>query len=313
MQITEMITDETLRELRPHGRPGFHFEYYYDDILKYTNQMVDWHWHTEFEFLWVEEGPIDCRMEDGTVRVYPGDGLFINSGIIHRFEAPAGGKMPNILFAPDFFAEKTSIVYEKYILPVLQSGCSWLFLDQKDAWGKEILKKLEEIYQTAQKEQEMREIQITAQTSSLWCSFFEGGKTSFVRKKTEGSRLLHGRLQKMLEFIRQNYGKRISLEEIAESAGISKTEALRCFHSGVGSTPVTYLNEYRLGKAKELLAETDRTVTQIAAETGFDSSSYFTRCFTGAFGMNPMAFRKADRMIKQEKERTRENNEHRNN
>ena len=305
MQITEMITDETLRELRPHGSPGFHFEYYYDDILKYTNQFIDWHWHTEFEFLWVDEGPIDCRMEDGTVRVYPGDGLFINSGIIHRFEAPAGGKMPNILFAPDFFTEKNSAVYENYILPVLQSGCSWIFLDQKNAWGQELLNILKDIYRTAETEHKMREIQITELTVKLWHRFFEGGEDQFVRKKTEGSRLLHGRLQKMLEFIRQNYEKRIRLEEIAEAAGISKTEALRCFHMGVGSTPVTYLNEYRLGRAKKLLAETDRTVTQIAAETGFDSSSYFTRCFTGTFGITPMAFRKADRMSRQE-ERTRE-------
>ena len=41
MQITEIKTDDTLRELRPHGRPDFPFEYYYDDIKGFDKQYVE--------------------------------------------------------------------------------------------------------------------------------------------------------------------------------------------------------------------------------------------------------------------------------
>ena len=43
MQITEIRTDETLRELRAHGTPEFPFEYYYDDFNKFSGQSIEWH------------------------------------------------------------------------------------------------------------------------------------------------------------------------------------------------------------------------------------------------------------------------------
>ena len=45
MQITEIITDETLREIREHGTPEFPFEYYLDDIDEIGQGYVEWHWH----------------------------------------------------------------------------------------------------------------------------------------------------------------------------------------------------------------------------------------------------------------------------
>ena len=54
MQITEIITDETLREIREHGTPEFPFEYYLDDIDEIGQGYVEWHWHNEIEWAWVE-------------------------------------------------------------------------------------------------------------------------------------------------------------------------------------------------------------------------------------------------------------------
>ena len=48
--ITEIITDETLREIREHGTPEFPFEYYLDDIDEIGQGYVEWHWHNEIEW-----------------------------------------------------------------------------------------------------------------------------------------------------------------------------------------------------------------------------------------------------------------------
>ena len=45
MQITEIRTDETMRELREHGTAAFPFEYYYDDVHAYDKHYIEWHWH----------------------------------------------------------------------------------------------------------------------------------------------------------------------------------------------------------------------------------------------------------------------------
>lgn len=94
MQITEIRTDETMRELREHGTAAFPFEYYYDDVHAYDKHYIEWHWHDEFEWMIVENGVVDCLLFSEKLRLYQGEGLFINSRMccivlnrrrVHRF------------------------------------------------------------------------------------------------------------------------------------------------------------------------------------------------------------------------------------
>ena len=96
----------------------------------------------------------------------------------------------------------------------------------------------------------------------------------------------------MLEYLYQNFSGKITLQQIADAANISKNEALRCFRKGMGCSPIEYLIRYRMEKAKELLIATDLTVTEIALSSGFETVSYFDRAFKKAFGTTPKAFRK---------------------
>ncbi|MGI5896919.1 MAG: AraC family transcriptional regulator [Oscillospiraceae bacterium] len=291
MQITEIKTDDTLRELRRHGRPDFPFEYYYDDIKGFDKQYVEWHWHNEFEFITVDTGPVDCSIGNERIRLAAGEGMFINSGVFHKFESPLRGTAPNILFAPDFFASKDSAVYRNYIAPVLLSGCCFIAFQQRSVWETQILEQLNRIYQTAQSSDRLKELRIQALVCELWRLFYETAHDHFSTVKTSQNTLLQSRLQLMIQFIGNNYKEKIKLDDIAHAANISKSEALRCFHTGVQTTPVCYLIAHRLNRARELLLTTDDTIANISAEVGFDSGSYFTHTFTKTFGITPKAFR----------------------
>ena len=98
MQVTEIITNDKLRETRMHGSPEFHFEYYLDDIHKYDKHYIEWHWHTELEFLYVQQGTVECLIGSERILLPAGHGMMINSKVIHRFESVSGALMPNILF-----------------------------------------------------------------------------------------------------------------------------------------------------------------------------------------------------------------------
>lgn len=291
MQVTEIKTDDTLRELRLHGRPGFSFEYYYDDFQAFDKQYVEWHWHNEFEFITVDAGPVDCFIGNERRRLNAGEGMFINSGAIHRFESPQRGMVPNILFAPDFFAAKDSTVYQKFIVPVLMSNCSFLAFEGKSSEEARLLEQLAQIYRTACSSSNMKELQIQALVSELWALLYNFAHKRFSSAKTNRNMLLQSRLQLMIQFICKNYRERIRLEDIANAANISKSEALRCFHIGVQTTPVNYLIAYRLNRARELLLETGDTIANISAEVGFENNSYFTRTFAKTFGVSPKVFR----------------------
>ena len=76
------------------------------------------------------------------------------------------------------------------------------------------------------------------------------------------------RLLTMLAFIQTHYDEKLTLEDIAAAASVSKRECLRSFRAGIHRTPMEYLTDYRIDMAKKLLRTTDLPITQIALQTG---------------------------------------------
>jgi AraC-like DNA-binding protein len=96
----------------------------------------------------------------------------------------------------------------------------------------------------------------------------------------------------------------IDLEWAASHAGASPFHFLRLFRAALGVTPHQYLVRCRLRRAAALLAEEDRSITDVAYDAGFADLSNFVRTFHRAAGVPPRDFRKAargDRKILQER------------
>lgn len=91
----------------------------------------------------------------------------------------------------------------------------------------------------------------------------------------------------MLDYINEHYQEKISLEEVAASAGISSSEAGRCFQKYYGKAPIEYMIEYRLDQARRLLESSELSVKEIGFECGFYDPSYFTRIYRKHFGITP--------------------------
>lgn len=78
-----------------------------------------------------------------------------------------------------------------------------------------------------------------------------------------------------------------SVESLGESIGLSRVQLYRKTKSLTGYSPVELLRITRLKKAASILSSSDRTVAEVAYETGFNSPSYFTKCYKEYFGENP--------------------------
>lgn len=101
-----------------------------------------------------------------------------------------------------------------------------------------------------------------------------------------------GMVNQILQEIELNYGVRFNVNEWAQKHGISVPYLTRIFKGETGYTPYEYLKKYRLTKAGELLAYSQKSIHQIAGEVGFSSTSNFISQFHKEKGMSPTVYRR---------------------
>jgi len=109
------------------------------------------------------------------------------------------------------------------------------------------------------------------------------------RLSNEAQRLV----RKAMAFIHAKYAEPISRTDIAQHVSIAEDHLTYCFRQELGTTPIKYLQRYRVNRARQLLKESERTITEIALLVGFSDSGYFSRIFHRETGMSPDAFRRS--------------------
>ena len=99
------------------------------------------------------------------------------------------------------------------------------------------------------------------------------------------------RIRQLLATIETNPEQHLTTEEMCEHTGLEKSHFYKLFHQAAGVTPKEYMLNYRIKKARSLLAETDHSITRIAEILGYDSIHYFSRQFSFSTGMSPTHYR----------------------
>jgi AraC-like DNA-binding protein len=98
-------------------------------------------------------------------------------------------------------------------------------------------------------------------------------------------------IQKLLAYASGHSAEKISVEQAAAIAGMSRNSFLRSFKTVAGMTWVDYLNHVRLTEGAHLIKETNLSIAEIAASVGYSDQSYFDRRFKQRFGQTPLRFR----------------------
>lgn len=287
MQATKILTDETLRELTKHGENNFPFAFYSEEINKYEKGYIEWHWHHEFELVYVKRGTAYCHIESKTITLNAGCAIFINSRVFHKFSSEADTSICDILYLPEFISPENSSIYTEYVHPVIMSGCMYFTFDNTEEPFREIISLLGEVFENA-KHGSTIDIKISVLT--LWKNLFECIKKELSSPPEGKNILLQTRTLTMVQFIEKHYREKITLKDIAKAGDVSKSEALRCFQAMFGTPPIQFLIQYRLNRAKDLLMTTGCSVTKAALDSGIDNISYFVRAFSKHFGVTPKKF-----------------------
>lgn len=94
------------------------------------------------------------------------------------------------------------------------------------------------------------------------------------------------------QYILNHLSQEISIDDLAFQTGLSKFYFLKEFKKFTGITPYQFILKLKLDRSKELLRETDKSVSEIAYELSFSDQSHFTRTFTKTFGYSPKNYKK---------------------
>lgn len=92
-------------------------------------------------------------------------------------------------------------------------------------------------------------------------------------------------------YINENIGKKITVEELANFSGMSKSNFIRNFKKEFNLTPLKFVKKLRMERAKEIIRETEKNISVIAYEIGYQSASQFTEDFRKFSGVTPTVYR----------------------
>ena len=253
------------------------------------NNLFYWHFHPEFELVYVEGASASRHVGDHISTYKDSDLVFIGSNIPHlNFDyGVQTDYKKEVLHIKPFF--KNMVLGE---IPEL-SGIRELF--KRSAHGiafkgetKRIVgNRMKKFHAFSSFDIFMEIIQIL-KILSLSTDFELLHDQPFINKynKKEQERLRH-----IYAFIDENYHRKINIEEIASECNLGKEAFCRYFKKATGNTFVGFLNQYKISQAKRLLL-TGKNVGETCFECGFESLSYFNRTFKKVTNENPSEFKK---------------------
>ncbi len=245
----------------------------------------NWHYHPELELTWICEGYGRRLVGDHAAPYQTGEIVLLGPNLPHTWisdpKSPANRAivvqfhaLPRELMACQEFSRIGTLLN--------QAAPGLRFLTSKPL--EKLLKALTE------------KCGLTA-----WLGLMEildhlalqGGEVlSSRRYRHERSSKLVSRLERVIRHIDGHFRKELPLAEVARIAGLTPSSFSRVFHRMTNQTYVTYLNNCRTREACRLLIETDRPITQVAGDCGFENLSNFNRRFRLTNQMTPSEFRR---------------------
>ena len=152
------------------------------------------------------------------------------------------------------------------------------------ALGDRIHRQLLHIYDARGNEFE-HAVEMTGRLYTMLAMFMHGAS------KTSEHNTSANYVQKGIEYISANYSYNITVEDIADYVGLSRSHLFRSFENILGQSPKEYLTDFRMRQACYLLEHSSLSITAIANSIGFDNSLYFSKTFHKFKGMAPKEYR----------------------
>lgn len=239
-----------------------------------TNDMVKPHTHDFFHYLYVIRGSGQMELDGSLQSMQPKQMLLVAPGKLHSFRNIGPGPLVTceIKFAygdPAMAAKMEALpqcvdVSATPILGILQN-IRREYGQKRPGSSDIIAMNLQEIYIHLQRAVRRE----AAEPGDTW-----------------------EHMTQVLRYIENGLDCNINLQDLANIVSLEKTYFLKKFKQFTGQTPMVYIRDARIRKAKELLKYSDMSITQIARAVGFQTLHYFSRQFAAVTGVSPSEYKR---------------------
>lgn len=282
----------TSEEKRRHSSRLVPFSYYKCLIPDYF-ASVPLHWHGEFEINLVVSGCAEFICGDSRFVSGEGDIIVIPPNMLHAI-SPNGNNSQlydTIVFSPEMLgASDNDRCAAECIIPLSNGG---LRVNTRITSGHtyygELKTTAENIFSCAKGNTPQLDMLLKSELLRFFWLLRESG--DIVR--TSGNAVSRSEIiRPAIEYMNENFSENITIEQLAETAHLSRSYFMRRFKEAAGEGAIEYLSRLRIKRACGLLCLTDKTSAEIALECGFRNISNFNRQFRSIVGCTPKEYRK---------------------
>ena len=242
------------------------------------------HIHNVIEILWVVHGELSCKTLDGKERVMKANELLFCDALVPHETVTSKDLVFRILqFSPEYFL---NIIYANSDIKVnIVKNSTYRYIVPDNEKYPLFLETLAQLFVALQNSLESS-IGYTYVLINLLKQ--EGLFEYFLSSEKQQN----SKISPILAFLNKNYTKDINIPVIAEKFYFTPTYLSRLFKKKCGCTIVEYINNLRMSHAEKLLLTTQKSITEIAYESGFATPNYFIRLFKKTHYVSPNEFRK---------------------
>ena len=287
---------EIFEDYFEHTNADYPIGVYYIDFSGMFMERVRPQWHDEMEIDLVREGVAVFTVGEEEVTVPAGTAIWINQNRLHSIR-PAGDEkcvILSTLFHPSYLFEDGSFLSAKYFSPlIMNTDFTHVILDRSDAYGRRGLECVDAILDANLNKEYGYELETKGMLCRLWLQLLE--KDASARRQVSVRALLdEERVKNAILFIRERYRDAITLDHIAESIHVSKSECCRCFKRTTKEAPFDHLLIYRIFESAKRMQRADSTADSIqtlSKAVGFHNASYYNKIFKKYIGCTPTQYR----------------------
>ncbi|MCI5919223.1 MAG: AraC family transcriptional regulator [Roseburia sp.] len=248
------------------------------------------HWHEDIQFIYVLDGEIEVVTLENCISLQKGEGIFINKNVVHLVDKIDACHYNSFVFPNYFLRFYVGSPAEQIVGQIIGKDTLPIFKIADTKGNQSVLQALKNLSALEQNKTGLYPYEVLSTLSVLWLEFCRIININAQNENKKNSQISN-RMAIFLQYMELHYMEDITLEMLAKSANVSKSECLRCFKATLQITPYRYLTEYRLSKAADLLKNTDMSIENVGLSVGFKQISHLGKRFREKTGFSPSAYR----------------------